>query len=123
MLRIKFILKIAFTAAVAFLMQLYLPWWSVAMAGFLIGFILSSSKSSSFVAGFLGISIYWGMLALSIDNANDHILSTRVAELFYLPGPSALILVTALIGGIVGGLGALAGSQLREFFLPSIKLS
>lgn len=118
MQNLKFFLKIIFTGAVAFLLQLYLPWWSIAFAGFLISFILSSSVVSSFFAGFLGISIYWGALAFFIDNANNHILSTRVAEIFSLPNSAILILITAIVGGLIGGFGALTGSQLRNIILP-----
>lgn len=116
--KLKFILKMIFTGAVAFLLQIYLPWWSIALAGFLISFILSSSGVSSFFSGFLGISVYWGVLAFFIDNANDHILSTRVAEIFSLPNSTVLILITAIVGGLIGGFGALTGSQLRNIILP-----
>ncbi len=118
MQNLKFFLKIIFTGAVAFLLQLYLPWWSIAFAGFLISFILSSSVVLSFFSGFLGISIYWGALAFFIDNANNHILSTRVAEIFSLPNSAILILITAIVGGLIGGFGALTGSQLRNIILP-----
>jgi len=115
---LKFVLKILFTAAVAFLLQFYLSWWSVGLAGFVISFILSSSGFSSFLSGFLGVGLYWGVYAWIIDNSNDHILSSRVAELFSLPDPVLLVLITAIIGGLVGGLGALVGSQLRSIVLP-----
>lgn len=115
---LKFILKVIFTGLIAFLLQFYLPWWSIAIAGLLISFILSSSGISSFFSGFLGISVYWGLLAFIVDNANNQLLSTKVAEIFSLPNSAILILITAFVGGLIGGFGALTGSQLRSLILP-----
>lgn len=117
--QLKFILKLLFTAMVAFLLQIYLPWWSVAVAGLLIGFILSSSAGSSFVAGFLGVALYWGLLAFILDQGNEHILSGRMAALFGVPNGTFLILITATVGGLAGGFGALTGSYLRSWLLPT----
>jgi cell division protein FtsX len=112
----KFLLKIIFTSATAYLMQLYMPWWSVVVASFLISLILSSKGLSSFFSGFLGIGILWFFLAWRIDSATGSILTEKVANLFSLPNSILLILVTALIGGLAGGFGALAGSHLRSVF-------
>ncbi len=117
-MKYKFIIKIVFTAVVAFLLQIYLPWWSVVIAGFAISFILSSGGMSSFFAGFLGVGLLWFTLALFIDNANDGILSNKVAQIFTLPNSFLLILITAIIGGLTAGFGALSGSYLRDLVLP-----
>jgi hypothetical protein len=54
---------------------------------------------------------------LWIDAQNDSILSQRMASLFPLGGSSALIiLITAVVGAIVGGLSALSGSFLRRYY-------
>ena len=112
----KFLLKIIFTAATAYLMQLYLPWWSVVIASFLISLILSSKGLSSFFSGFLGIGLLWFFLAWQIDSATGSILTERVSNLFSLLNCFLLVLITALVGGLDGGFGALAGSHLRSIF-------
>ena len=117
-MKYKFIFKIVFTAVVAFLLQIYLPWWSVVIAGFAISFILSSGGMSSFFAGFLGVGLLWFTLALFIDNTNDGILSNKVAQIFTLPNSFLLILITSIIGGLAAGLGALTGSYFRDLVLP-----
>ena len=117
-MKYKFIIKIVFTAVVAFLLQIYLPWWSVVIAGFAISFILSSGGLPSFFAGFLGVGLLWFALALFIDNANDGILSNKVAQIFTLPNSFLLVLITAIIGGLSGGFGALTGSYFRKLVLP-----
>ena len=117
----KFLLKIIFTAATAYLMQLYFPWWSVVIASFLISLILSSKGWNSFFSGFIGVGVLWFILAFRIDTASDSILTDKVAAIFSLPNAFILILVTALIGGIAGGFGALAGSHFRSIFVKERK--
>ncbi len=117
-MKLKLVLKIVFTAVVAFLLQMYLPWWSVAIAGFVISFILSSSGITSFLSGFFGIGINWFVLAFYIDGANNSILSQKVAQIFTLPNPMVLIIVTAVVGALTGGFGALTGSYFRNLILP-----
>jgi ABC-type antimicrobial peptide transport system permease subunit len=56
----------------------------------------------------------WGVLALWIDLKNESILSHKIAQIFPLGGSSILIiLITALIGALVGGFAGMAGSSLR----------
>jgi len=114
----KFMIKMGFTGIVAFLLQWYLPWWSVAIAGFLISLILSSSGTSSFFAGFLGVAMIWFIQAFYIDFTTESILTEKVAEILFMPHPFLLVLVSAIIGGLVGGLSALTGSHLRRLFTP-----
>ena len=116
---LKILLKIGFTAILAFLLQKIFPWWSVGIASFLISFIISTKGRSSFLSGFIAIALLWFLLALLVDMRTDSILSGRIAELFSLPGPGSLMMVTALIGGLFGGFAALAGSHIRSWILPS----
>ena len=52
------------------------------------------------------------MVALWIDVKNESILSHKIAQLFPLGGSSGLlIMVTSIIGGLVGGFAALAGAS------------
>lgn len=117
--KMKFIIKIGFTALVAYLLQWYLPWWSVVIAGFVISVILSSNGVSSFFAAFLGVGLYWFIMAGMIDIGNNSLLADRVARIFFINNSILLVLITAAIGGISGGFGALAGSHLRGIFTPS----
>jgi hypothetical protein len=114
----KVIIKIGFTAVLAYLFQRMFPWWSVIIASFLISFIISSNGFSSFLSGFLGIALLWFLLAAIVDMKTDSLLVERVAGIFSIPNNFLLILITAIIGGIVGGFGALTGSQLRAWIMP-----
>lgn len=89
------------------------PWWWPVPAGYLVGFWLCRSGGRAIVAGFLGTGGAWLALAAFQDWRNHHLLSTRMAALFQLPYPWLLLLLTAVIGGLLGGLAAWAGRSLR----------
>lgn len=110
----RLILSILLIAALGFLAGKFLPWWSIAMVSFLVALLIPQTISKSFLSGLFGIFILWGIVALWIDIKNNSVLSHKVSELFKLGGSSfLLIFVTALIGGLVGGFAAMAGSSLR----------
>ena len=110
----RFLIVILLTGLLVFIAGLYLPWWSVAIASFLVVLFLPMRSGKAFLAGFIGVFILWALLAWRIDLQNEGILSKRIAGLFHLGGSSFLLVVcTALIGALVGGLGALTASYLR----------
>jgi len=103
------------TALLSFVGGLYLPWWNIAIAAFVSILLVPLASGRAFVAGFAGVFVLWFLLALWIDVKNQHILSRKIAQIFPLGGSSfAIILVTAIIGALVGGLGALSASYLRK---------
>jgi hypothetical protein len=112
----KFYLAILLTITLSFLAGLFLPWWSIAIISFAVAAFLPQSIGKSFLSGFLGILILWGLLAAWIDMKNESILSLKIAELMELGRNSfLLILITSLIGAMVGGFAAMAGASLRPY--------
>jgi hypothetical protein len=116
--KVVVLLKIIFTATIAFLLQNIFPWWSAAVAAFLIAFILYTKPGSSFLAGFLGIALLWIIWAFLANYSNDGVLASRVAAIFSLPNNALLLLITSLIGGLAGGFAAMTGSYFRNWILP-----
>lgn len=99
----------------ATVVQLFLPWWVITPLCLGLAFFSSASAGQSFGAGFLGIGLGWLGLAGWLNMLNNGLLAHRVAQLLPLGGSSvALILVTAVVGGLVGGLAALAGTWTRQ---------
>jgi hypothetical protein len=95
----------------------FLPWWVVAIAAFLAAFFIGKTSAQSFWSGFSAVFIGWTVLALFKSIPNDHILASRVVQLFPLPHNWIwLLLITAIIGGIVGGMAALSGVLLKRAF-------
>lgn len=98
----------------SFLACIYFPWWSIAIVAFIISILIPMGNLSSFISGFVGLFLLWGFLSLWISINNGHILAHRVSLLiFKTDSPFLLIFVTALIGAMVAGFAALAGSYVR----------
>lgn len=106
----KFLLQLVAISILAFVLELMLPWWSIALAGFVGGMAFNSR--ANFLAGFLGIGILWLVYALLMDATSAAPLADRISKVLLI-NKALLILVTTLIGGLVGGFAAMAGSALR----------
>lgn len=110
----RFLLAILLTAVLSFLAGLFLPWWSIAVIAFLVALLIPQNIGPAFLAGLLGIFVLWAVVASWIDIKNNSLLSHKISELMKVGGSSVLLIViTALIGGLVGGFAAMAGSSLR----------
>jgi len=110
----RFVLAVLLTGLLSFIAGLFLPWWSIAIVAFLVALLLPQHTGINFLSGFAAIFLLWAVIAIWIDLKNNSILSHKIAELFPLGGSSALlILVTAFIGGLVGGLAAMSGGAVR----------
>ena len=113
----KFITALLLTALLAFAAGLYgtLPWWGFALTSFIVSVAVHQKAGKAFLAGFAGLFLLWVAIAVSKDSANEHLLSTKVAQILPLGGSyMILILVTGVVGGLVSGLAALAGSFSRQ---------
>ena len=97
----------------AFLLNLFLPWWSIAIPGLLFGYILNKKSGASFGWGFVALFVLWGGQAFYIHVANDGILSTRIAEMLGVGSPLIVIFASAVIGGLVSGFATLTGSLMK----------
>jgi hypothetical protein len=106
----RLILQILVIALVAYALERFIGWWGIAVAAALGGYFLRSRMN--FLAGFVSIGLLWLLLALYTDAASANGLASRVADIFTIP-KALLILVTVLVGGLVGGFAALTGARLH----------
>lgn len=102
-----FIIQVIIIALLGYLLELFFPWWSVAIAAALGGAFLRTN--ANFWAGFLGIGMLWLVTAVLIDFTSPAELASKVASIFMINKP-ILMIVTGLIGALVGGLAAYTGS-------------
>ena len=114
----KYLTGIASIIVLGFAVQSFLPWWSIVLVAVIIGAAFKFSSLQSYLIGFLGVSLLWGIYATFLNNANDGILAEKIGVLFGDLGVTQLIIVTALLGGIIGGLGALTGKLGRGLLKP-----
>ena len=86
----------------------FLPWWSIWAAGLLVGlFLPPDGLIRAWLIGLIGGALLWGAYAWWLHVQNDGIMAERMGALFGGLSSMALLLVTALFGGVFGGLGTL----------------
>jgi len=111
----KFTAATILTSLLAFVAGLYLPWWSIAIAAFIVAALIHQKPWKSMLSGALGLFLLWGLLSWWIDSKNEGILSAKISELLPLGGSTfLLILITAFIGALVAGLASLSGAYLKK---------
>ena len=111
----KFITSLILTALLSFAACLYTPWWSIAIAAFLVAVLIPQKPGKAFLTAFLALFLLWGGLSFWISNNNAHLLAHKISLLILkIDSPYLLMLATALIGGLVGGFAALTGAFARK---------
>ena len=108
----KFLIQVALTALLSYVAAQFLPWWSLVICAAITAMALNLSKAAAFWGGFVAISLLWMLVATLIEVKTNAILSSKIGPLLGFQSSIWLILFTGLLGGIVGGLGALSGQQI-----------
>lgn len=110
----RFFISTILTALLAFALGVYFPWWSIAVAAFIVYAMIPVKPGWAFVSAFLALFLLWGGMAWVISANNEHILGHRISEVILKKDdPAMLALATALIGGVVGGFAGLSGRLFR----------
>lgn len=107
------------SAALAYLLQMLLPWWSLCIAAFVACIFFARNGGQAVLGSLLGAFVLWVIMASVIDIHNDSVLSDRVADIFFVQRPLLLILVTGLVGGLAATGPGLCGFYLRALLLRS----
>jgi len=107
----KILLSILLIVAIGFPLQLFFPWWSITILAALVGFLLKFDHSWwSYLAGFIGVAVLWAAYATYLDTGNAQVLSSKMGNLFGNLSSASMILLTGLIGGVVGGFATMTGT-------------
>lgn len=90
-----------------------LPWWSVALLGVVVGFVLPQPAGRGFAVGFsAGFTLWWGW-ALLAHSLNAGKLTAMVGQVFQGLQSWQLLTLTGTLGGLLAGLGVLVGGYTR----------
>ncbi|MFN8322592.1 MAG: hypothetical protein U0T74_08050 [Chitinophagales bacterium] len=109
----SFLLSVILIVALCALLQSFLPWWTIAVASFVVGYFVKQKAGLAFAAGFVGVFVLWVVYAYVVSSANEHLLAYKITELLkaLTQGSLAgLYVLTGFIGGLVSGFAALSGS-------------
>jgi len=110
----KFIVSVLLVMISAYAMGLFLPWWSIAIAGFISGLFLDQKLILSFLSAFIAIFLLWGIMSYMISMENDHILANKISMMILKRNsPQLLVIVGAFIGGMISGFSSITGSFLK----------
>tara|TARA_R110000868_G_scaffold148199_1_gene369926 strand:- start:158 stop:520 length:363 start_codon:yes stop_codon:yes gene_type:complete len=111
-------LRVVLIIGLSYAAQTFFPWWSAVVVALLVEAILGKGDNTSFFSGFYGIAIPWIIISAYIDIKSESILTVRILELFKLPQfSSVLIVLTGLIGGLVGGVSSMVGGWIKDAIL------
>ncbi len=114
----KLLLPTILTILLSYLLGAFFPWWTFVPFVIILFAFMPLKPGLAFLSGFTALFIFWGGLAWMMDASNHHILSQKIAQLFLKNDQyPILILITSVIGGLLGGLSALTGSMGRWTFL------
>jgi hypothetical protein len=95
-----------------YIFELFLPWYSMAFVAFVFGYLLDSE--SNFLGGFAAVAILWGIkIFLVTYNASTDLVSKVALIMDPVKEKWILILVTLILGGLVGGLACVTGASLK----------
>lgn len=119
----RFFISLLIIIVGTYILQLYLPWYTIAILPLVTGLLFPKKAAPAFFAGFLGIGILWALLAYLIHYQTDAILTGKVAQILMVNKGIFVILATALVGGLVGGFWGLGGFYLRRMFIAPRKKS
>lgn len=110
------LLFVIYTLSVLLLSILVPIWFAFILLLIFFSFVFSSKTTKAFLLGFASVFCAWIILMLFKDFQNDSLLSTRITHLFKLPSKWILLILTALIGGILGALSTWLGKNLKSSF-------
>ena len=95
--------------------QLLGPPWTLPLVAFAAAFGLARPGSRPGLAGLLAGFVSWVLPAAYFNQQNHGLLAGRVAQLLPLGGQSwAVVLLSGVVGGLLGWAGAWAGGAVRR---------
>ena len=104
-------------ALVSAALQLLAPWYVVAIIPFMVFTLRPATTVKAFWTGFLGIALVWLVYGYYLHFISKGAMSDRIAEIFTLPSGLLLLVLSALVGGLVGGFAGLSGFLIRQTFV------
>ncbi len=131
----SYLIGFLFTILLGFLFELAGWWYLMLLAGGFAGFLVKKSALFNFLIGFAGIALVWFcfFIYFMIIGPIFDFTALIASVLGMLENtPNLLILITIIMGALLGGLGALNGTYIATLIyskenpaqqLPKIKSS
>jgi hypothetical protein len=103
------------------ILQLLVPvWWAFVPLAVVLGAVLGRKPGPAFGQGFAAVALVWLGAALIHWLSAAAPLGSRMASVLPLGGSTlALVLIQGVIGGLLGGFAASAGTAIRRALRPA----
>jgi len=101
----------------SFLLQLVMPWWIIVIISFATCGIIGKTGKVALWHPFFAIVVAWTAMALFKSIPNQHILATRVANMFGLHFWWWTLIISSLLGGFVAAVSGFCGYHFRKAVL------
>jgi hypothetical protein len=111
------VLGLVVSTALAMVLELAGIYWLMIVAGAVAGFMVKKGWLS-FIIGFAAIAIGWGvyLIVYAATSPFQRFLDI-VGAAIGIPG-EVVVLATLVIGGLLGGIGALVGAYVTQLAIP-----
>ncbi|MBK5277750.1 MAG: hypothetical protein JJE09_02695, partial [Bacteroidia bacterium] len=90
----KFTYQLIATLVACFVLQYFLPWWTMAIGAAVLGYVFGNKGFVSFLIGFLGVGLLWLGMAMFIDVSTQSILTEKINKIL----PLNVFILTTLVG-------------------------
>lgn len=96
------------------LMQLFLPWWIIAIVPFFVGYLFRTPLLTSFLVSFAAVFLLWTVSAYRADQNFDVSMAELLGEILGSLKPLSMFILTGMTGGLVAGFSGFLGSWTRQ---------
>ncbi len=101
-------------------LNLIFPWWIGVFPALAIGAIYFNRWIHAFLIGFSGSGMAWFIQAFYIHVMNEGVLTQRIATMLQVDTPENVLLITFLVGGLIGGVAAVSGFLFKAALKPGL---
>jgi hypothetical protein len=112
----KFILLFVASALLALLIGPFLPFWGIMLGVAGIAALIGGHKIVAFAACGLGVGLVWFAVPMWIALKTESDLPGNIGLIMGLENPIFVVLITALLGFLIGAFSALTGNSFRKIF-------
>ncbi|MEP0369342.1 MAG: hypothetical protein ABJN36_02275 [Cyclobacteriaceae bacterium] len=119
----KFLARLILISIFTYGLSLYAPWWILFVVTFGVCFGIHGSSINTFIGGFLGVGLVWLVTAWILDYQSNAAFTDKMVQLFPVEDGILLVILSGIIGGVCGGLGALTGNSFKQLFVKQRKKS
>lgn len=112
----RYLLLFILSGLSAYVLGVYLPHWGLMVVVAFLGALVGGNGWAAFFSAALAVGAVWFFVPLMISLKTDSDLPEKMAGIMGFEDSLILFAVTAGMGFLLGGFGALTGNRFRKLF-------